>query len=188
MTLDAGEVTALLKQVSQGREHLIDDIVPLVYKEMHALAERQLRRERADHTLNATALVNEAYLRLVHQEGVNWQDRAHFFAIAAMSMRRVLLNYARARRAGKRGGGEAVVTFCDELYNGEMRAQQIIDLDEALTRLSEMDDRQARVVECKFFGGLKYEEIAQLLKVSVPTVRRDWRIAKAWLAAELSAD
>jgi len=178
-------ITMMLGQLSDGNREVVDKLLPLVYDELRRLAHGQLRGERADHTLNATALVHEAYLKLVDQERVNWQNRAHFFAIAAQSMRRILINYAESRRAQKRGGGQAVATFSDELMGGETKAEELIDLDEALKRLEELNERQSKVVEFRFFGGLSQEEIAEVLGVSVPTVKRDWRVAKAWLSREL---
>ncbi len=163
--------------------------MPLVYDELHNLAQRQLRGERAGHTINATALVHEAYLKLVDQDQVSWQNRAHFMAVAALSMRRILINYARRQRAQKRGGGEAVATFDEALMGGQTaRAEQLIALDEALDRLAQMNERQSKVVSYRFFGGLTQEEIAEALGVSVPTVRRDWRIARAWLTRELESE
>lgn len=178
-------ITLMLGQLSEGNREVVDKLLPLVYEELRRLAHGQLRGERADHTLNATALVHEAYLKLVDQDRVNWQNRAHFFAIAAQSMRRILINYAESRRAQKRGGGQAVATFSDELMGRETKAEELIELDEALKRLQELNERQSKVVEYRFFGGLSQEEIAEVLGVSVPTVKRDWRVAKAWLSREL---
>ncbi|RMI19784.1 MAG: sigma-70 family RNA polymerase sigma factor, partial [Calditrichaeota bacterium] len=161
-------------------------LIPLVYDGLHQMAQRHLRRERRGHTLNATALVHEAYMKLVDQKRVNWQNRAHFFAIAAQSMRRILINYAHKRKAQKRGGGQVIVTFVEESMPRETRAEELIALDEALTRLSKMNERQGKVVEYWFFGGLTHEEIAEVLGVSLPTVRRDWRLARAWLTRELN--
>ena len=179
------DITMLLGQLSGGNREVVDKLLPLVYDELKGLAHGQLRGERPDHTLNATALVHEAYLKLVDQERMSWQNRAHFFAIAAQSMRRILINYAESRRAQKRGGGQVVATFSDELMGRETRADELIELDEALKRLHELNERQSKVVEFRFFGGLSQEEIAEVLGVSVPTVKRDWRVAKAWLSREL---
>jgi RNA polymerase sigma factor (TIGR02999 family) len=159
--------------------------MPLVYDELRRIAQRSLRGERRSHTLSATALVHEAYLKLVDQTRVTWQNRAHFYAVAAQAMRRILVNYAEARKAQKRGGGQGLVTFDDELMGTETRAEELVQLDEALTRLKSLSERQASVVEYHFFGGLTHEEIAEVLGVSLPTVRRDWRLAKAWLTREL---
>jgi len=139
-----------------------------------ALAHGQLRGERKDHTLNATALVHEAYLKIVGQNRVSWQNRAHFFAIASQAMRRILINYANGRLAQKRGGGQPMVTFNEEFMNQDVRAEDLIALDAAMTKLQTLNERQAKVVEYRFFGGLTHDEIAEVLKVSTPTVRRDW--------------
>lgn len=160
-------------------------LLPLVYDELQRMADIQLRRERGDHTLNATALVHEAYLKLVDQSRVTWKNRAHFLGVAAQAMRRILINYANRRRAQKRGGDRVATTFDDQLMSDDVRADQLIDLDEALGRLKILNERQAVVVEYRFFGGLTHEEIAEVLDVSVPTVRRDWRLARAWLTREL---
>jgi RNA polymerase sigma factor (TIGR02999 family) len=180
-------VTELLIDLSGGNRGVVNALMPLVYEELHRIAERHLRGERSDHTLNATALVHEAYLKLVDQSRVTWQNRAHFYGVAAQAMRRILVNYAEARKAQKRGGGAGLVTFNDEMMGKETRAEELIELDEALTRLKSLSDRQAAVVEYHFFGGLTHEEIAEVLGVSLPTVRRDWRLAKAWLTRELKA-
>ncbi len=179
------QITRMLGELSSGNRDVLDELMPLVYKNLHRIARQQLGRERPGHTLNATALVHEAYLRLVDQNRVNWQNRAHFFAIAAQSMRRILINYAHERKAQKRGGDQVIVTFVEESVPRETRAEELIALDEALTRLSGMSERQGKVVEYWFFGGLTHEEIAEVLGVSLPTVRRDWRFARAWLIREL---
>ncbi len=180
-----GDITHLLVDLTGGDEGAVDALMPHVYEEMRALARRQLRGERAGHTLNTTALVHEAYLKLVRQEDVTWQNRAHFFGIAALAMRRILINYANKRLADKRGGGEAVATFDEGFMGGATRAEELVALDEALTRLEILSARQSKVVTMRFFGGMTQEEIAEVLEVSVPTVRRDWRIARAWLSREL---
>lgn len=185
---NAHDVTRLLGQLQDGDRNVVDSLMPLVYEHLHDVARRQLRRERADHTLNATALVHEAYLKLVDQKEASWKNRAHFLAIAAQAMRRILINYANRRKAGKRGGGEALVTFEEELVAGASRADDILQLDESLERLRKLSDRQSKVVEYRFFGGLTQEEIAEVLGVSVQTVRLDWRMARAWLSRELRAD
>lgn len=180
------QITELLGQLQDGDRRVVDKLLPLVYNQMKLMAGKQLRHERPDHTLNATALVHEAYLKLVDQTRVQWQNRAHFLAIAAQAMRRILINYANARLAEKRGAGQAVVTFNEELFNHEAKAGDLVALDEALRRLKELNERQSKVVEYRFFGGLTQEEIAEVLEVSVPTVRRDWRLARAWLSRELA--
>ncbi|NIR73222.1 sigma-70 family RNA polymerase sigma factor [candidate division KSB1 bacterium] len=161
--------------------------MPLVYDELNRLARRQLRGERHKHTLNTTALVHEAYMKLIDQENVTYQNRAHFFAIAAQAMRRILINYANRQRAQKRGGEAPLVTFDERQVSRTARAEELIALDEALTQLAEQNHRLSKVVELRFFGGLTQEEIAEILTVSVPTVRRDWRLARAWLSRELRA-
>ncbi len=182
----AHQITRMLGELSSGNREVVDKLIPLVYEGLHRIARRQLRNERSGHTLNATALVHEAYLKLVDQNRVKWQNRAHFFAIAAQSMRRILINYAHKRKAQKRGGDQVIVTFVEESALRETRAEELIALDEALTRLSKMNERQSKVVECWFFGGLTHKEIAEVLDVSLPTVRRDWRLARAWLTRELN--
>jgi RNA polymerase sigma factor (TIGR02999 family) len=180
------EITQLLLDLSGGNREAVEALMPLVYEELRLLAHRQLRQERRGHTLNTTALVHEAYLKLIDQQRVNWQSRAHFFALAAQAMRRILINYANSRLAKKRGGGQRVVTFNEESVVQEARAEELVALDEALSELAKLNERQSKVVECQFFGGLTHEEIAAALGVSVPTVRRDWRLARAWLSQELA--
>lgn len=179
------QVTKLLNELGGGDGAAVDRLFPLVYEELRRIAGSKLRSERPDHTLNATALVHEAYLKLVDQKQASWQNRAHFFAIASQAMRRILINYARERMAEKRGGGLAVVTFTDEDGHRETRLEELIDLDKALVKLKEVDERQSQIVEYRFFGGLNQEEIAEVLSLSVPTVQRDWRMARAWLSREL---
>lgn len=180
------EITQLLLDLSGGNRSAVDALMPLVYEELQQLAHRQLRQERQGHTLNTTALVHETYLKLIDQQRVNWQNRAHFFALAAQAMRRILINYANNRLAQKRGGGQPLVTFNEQSVVQEARAEELVALDEALSDLAKLNERQSQVVECQFFGGLKHEEIAAVLGVSVPTVRRDWRLARAWLSRELA--
>ena len=184
--LEQGHITELLDDLIGGNRTVVDSLLPLVYNELHAMADRQLRRERPDHTLNATALVHEAYLKLIDQKKVNWQNRAHFFGIASLAMRRILINYAQMHIAEKRGGNNVLVTFDDAAMPRESKAEELLVLDEALQHLEELNERQAKVVEYRFFGGLTQEEIAEVLNVSVPTVRRDWRLARAWLSRELN--
>jgi RNA polymerase sigma factor (TIGR02999 family) len=179
-------ITALLGELSGGNRTIVDSLLPIVYDELHDMAHRQLRKERPDHTLNATALVHEAYLKLVDQKRVNWQNRAHFFGIASLAMRRILINYAQMHVAAKRGGKNVLVTFDEAASPRESKAEELLALDEALQHLEQLNERQAKVVEYRFFGGLTQEEIAEVLNVSVPTVRRDWRLARAWLSRELN--
>ena len=179
----AQEVSSLLKAWVGGNKQAFDKLIPLVHDELHRLAHRYLRRERAGHTLQTTALVNEAYLRLVDVKSVEWRDRAHFFAISANLMRRILVDYARSRGYEKRGGKMERVSLNEEYF---VPADiNFVKLDDALNSLSSFDPRKAKVVELRFFGGLSVDETAKLLKVSSYTVRRDWRLAKVWLLCEL---
>lgn len=186
---DTGRVTALLAAAGDGNVDALDRLVPLVYDELRRIAHAKLRRERPDHTLNTTALVHEAYLRLVEQTRVRWRDRAHFYGVAAQAMRRILVNHAHARRAAKRGGGAQPVPLDESLLAlDDRQIDELIALDEALARLRAFNPRGARVVEYRFFAGLTYEEVAPLLDVSVITVRRAWNAARTWLRRELADD
>ena len=178
--------TALLDDLSGGNRTVVDAVLPQVYDELRDLARRKLRGERPDHTLDTTALVHEAYEKLVQQDRMTWKNRAHFMGVAALSMRRILINYAHKRNAQKRGGGEPVATFEDGMAPRDVHAEELIDLDDALKRLEQLHERQAKVVTYRFFGGLTQKEIAEVLDVSVPTVRRDWRLARAWLSREMT--
>jgi RNA polymerase sigma-70 factor (ECF subfamily) len=182
----SSDPTGLLLSSRGGDRAALDELVPLVYRELRRLAGGYLRGERPDHTLQPTALANEVYLRLVDQSRVELNDRAHFFAIAGRMMRRILVDHARRHRAQKRGGAGTLLTFDEEVGTAEQPVVDAIELDDALARLEEMDERQARVVELRFFGGLTVEEIAQALGVSTPTVKREWRTARAWLYQQLS--
>ncbi|OZC02213.1 sigma-70 family RNA polymerase sigma factor [Rubricoccus marinus] len=181
-------LTEALRRAQSGDEVAMDSLLPFVYDELQSLAAQQLRQERSAHTLNATALVHEAYLKLINQRDASWQNRAHFFGIASIAMRRVLIQYAERRGAAKRGGGVAAVTLIEDGIAREAPTEHLLALDEALTRLGVFAERAARVVEMRFFGGLSQDEIAEALGVSVPTVQRDWKTARAWLARELSDD
>lgn len=179
------DITALLVDWSKGDKTALDKLFPLVERELHRLAHSYMRRENPDHTLQTTALVNEAYLRLVDQKNTRWQNRAHFFGIAAQIMRRILMNYARDRKRMKRGGDAIQVSLSEvDLVSGT-KASELLALDEALDRLATIDERKAKVVEFRYFGGLSVEETAEVLKVSSITVTRDWNMAKAWLAREI---
>lgn len=181
-----GVVTALLSDWQRGEASALDALLPLVYDELHAIAARSLRRERGDHTLQPTALVNEAYMRLVGQQEVAWNNRAHFLAISAQLMRRVLLDHARRRQAEKRGGEVEIVRLDTAAAGWPVRRDlDVIALDDALTRLGVIDPQQARVVELRFYAGLSVEETAEALGVSPTTVKREWRMARAWLLREL---
>jgi RNA polymerase sigma-70 factor, ECF subfamily len=181
-----GEITGLLAALRRGDSHAESNLAELVYTELHGLAQRHMRRERPDHTLQPTALVHEAYLRLIRDAAVEWHDRAHFYATASLAMRRILVDHARSRFAAKRPGARHKVELDDFLAAQNPRIEQLLILDEALTHLAEMDARQARVVEMIYFGGMSQEEVAAALGISVRTVKRDWRDARAWLEAELS--
>jgi RNA polymerase sigma-70 factor, ECF subfamily len=178
-------VTQLLQQWSHGDDSALAELTPLVYEELRRLAHHYMEGERPDHTLQTTALVNEAYLRLADQTASNWQSRAHFFAVAARAMRQILVSYARSNRAQKRGGGVARIELDESAILSPEQSKEIVDLHEALERLGTLDSRKARVVELKYFGGLNYDEIAEVMKVSAVTVRRDWVFSKAWLYDEL---
>ena len=177
-------ITVLLQAWREGGTEAANELMPRVYRELKKLAQSYLRHERSDHTLGATALVNEAYLRLVDQNSVDWESRSHFFGIAARQMRRILVDHARKRNAEKRGGGEAKVPFEEE--KGAPRTDpDLIALDDALSALEVADPRQAKLVELKYFGGLSVDETASILRVSSSTARRDWTFAKAWLVREM---
>ena len=178
-------VTELLTDWSNGDQEALNKLIPLVYDELHKLASRYLRRERFDHTLQTTALVHEAYLKLVDQKDANWQNRVQFFAVAAQLIRRILVDYARRHRASKRGGSYCKVTLDEGLVSSGERDAELLALDEALDRLAAFDPQQSRVVELLVFAGLTLEETAQALNISPRTVRREWSTAKAWLHKEI---
>lgn len=182
------EVTSLLQAWSAGDEEALDKLAPLVYQELHRTAHRYMARENSGHTLQTTALVNEVYLRLVNVRKVDWQGRAHFYAICARMMRRVLTDFARSRRYIKRGGDAIHLPFEETLFVGREAEPDIVDLDQALNVLGTMDQRKTQVVELRFFGGFSVEETAKVLEVSVETVHRDWKLAKVWLMRELSKE
>jgi RNA polymerase sigma-70 factor, ECF subfamily len=183
--LSTQRVTELLHAWRQGDAAALDELVPLIHQELHRLARRYMFGERAGHTLQTTALVNEAYLHLVNSQGVNWQSRAHFFAISAQLMRRILVDSARAHRSKKRGAGVSKITLEEALIRPKEKDAELIALDDALSALAEADPRKSRVVELRFFGGLTVEETAEILRVSADTVLRDWKLAKAWLRREM---
>src|SRR5688500_17531352 len=178
-------VTELLMAHRAGADRAFERLVPLVYDELRRQAARHLRRERGNHTLQPTALVHEAYLKLADQRDVEWRNRAHFFAIAARIMRRILVDHARGRHRDKRGGGSVPVVFEDALAIADARDLDLVALDDALSALAELDERQSRVVELRFFAGLEVEETAEALGVSPTTVKRDWSLARAWLRREM---
>lgn len=188
MTSPTHEITGLLLAWSGGNQQALEKLTPLVYQELHRTARRYMAREHPNHTLQATALINEVYLRLVDLHDVKWNDRAHFFALCASMMRRILIDFARSRRYQKRGGEARRISFDEALFIAPEPETDLVALDEALTGLAGVDQRKSRVVELRFFGGLSVEETAAVLKVSDETVKRDWRIAKLWLLRELSAE
>jgi RNA polymerase sigma factor (TIGR02999 family) len=185
-SLPKPDPTGLLQAWGKGDHAAFEELIPLVHEELRRVAQRELRRERPGHSLEATALVNEAYLRLIDLNRIEWHDRAHFFAMSARMMRRILVDSARARGNQKRGGGTPKVSLDEALQVSKEPGCDLVVLDDALKTLGAMDPRKAQVVEMRFFGGLTIEESAAALQVSVDTVRRDWRVAKVWLLRELS--
>jgi RNA polymerase sigma factor (TIGR02999 family) len=182
------EITQLLRAWGSGDEAALDRLTPVVYDELRRMARRYLRRESVDNSLQATALVHEAYLKLVDAKVAQWQDRAHFFAISARLMRRILVDAARTKDAGKRGGGAVRVELNESIDGTPMRDDQMLRLDEAMDALARFDARKAKVVELRFFGGLSVEETAEVLKISAQSVMRDWKLARVWLAREMEGD
>ena len=180
------QLTQLLKEVNSGREDALEQLMPVVYGELRRQAARYLRRERQNHTLQPTALVNEAFMKLIDQRNVHWQNRAHFFGIAAQAMRRIMIDHARTRQRIKRGGVQQAVTLDEAMIAGEARSIDVLALDEALTRLAALDERQARIVELRYFAELTVEETAEVTGLSPATVKREWAMARAWLQAELT--
>jgi RNA polymerase sigma factor (TIGR02999 family) len=184
---EASEITEMLREWSDGKPEALDNLLPLVYTELHRQAARFLRKERPGHTLQTTALINEAYLKLIDRRDVNWQSRTHFFAVAAQAMRRILVDYARAKHREKRGGDNIKLSLEDAtLVAAKEKGVDLIALDEALNKLAKFDEQQARVVELRYFSGLSLEETAEALHVSRATVARDWEAARAWLHRELT--
>jgi RNA polymerase sigma-70 factor, ECF subfamily len=188
MSNPRGEVTLLLAEVRAGGSDALDKLIPLVYQELRRIAGRQMRGERADHTLQPTALVHEAFLRLVDQQDVEWQSRAQFFGVAARMMRRLLVDHARRRRAAKRGTPVAVTEEILRLGNAAGQAEEILAVHEVLKRLTELDPRQARVVELRYFGGLSVAETAEALGIAARTVKLDWAMAKGWMKSQLTQE
>ena len=180
------DVTGLLVNWSNGDQQALEELMPLVYGELRRLAKAYLRRERSDHTLQSTALVNEAFLRLVNQRNVQWKNRAHFFGIAAQLIRRILVDHARAHQADKRGAGAFKLSLDEAIGVAEKQDLDLVALDDALKRLTELDPQQGRIVELRFFAGLSIEETGEVLGVSPATVKRDWSTARAWLYRDLS--
>lgn len=182
------DVTKLLVAWSQGEQSALDKLIPLVYDELHRLAKRQMGHERAGHPLQTTALVNEAYLRLIEASQVGWQNRAHFFAVSAQLMRRILVDFARSRKRVKRGGDVRQVSLDEAIEVSEERESDLVALDDALSALAAIDPRKSKVVELRFFGGLSVEETAEVLNISTETIMRDWKFAKSWLLREMTGE
>jgi RNA polymerase sigma factor (TIGR02999 family) len=186
MSNPTSDVTRLLQEWSEGDPSALERLIPLVFDDLRQIAGRMFQRENDSHTLQPTALVNEVYLKLTDQRKIHWQNREQFFGVAAMMMRRILVDYAKARQAAKRGSGAAMVPLDDSIMAPELRDFDWVGLDEALSRLAEIDPRQGQIVAMRFFTGLTAEEIADVLKISVTTVKREWRTARLWLFRELS--
>ena len=181
------QITEMLQDWSDGNREALEMLLPLVYDELHRQAARFLRRERAGHTLQTTALINEAYLKLIDQHEVKWQNRAHFFGIAAQAMRRILVDYAKTRHREKRGGADENLPLEEAMFAVSAEPNvDLVELDEVLTRLAKFDERQANIVELRYFGGMSVEETAEVLHISTATVKSDWRTAKAWLHREIT--
>ena len=186
LNIDSHQITLLLADWSEGDQTALEQLMPLVYDELRQMAQRYMLRQPSGHTFQTTELIHEAYLKIAGNEGKKWQNRAHFFGVAAKAMRHILVDYARSKQSQKRGGWQQRITFTeDDLVSGG-RSEEVVALDDALNRLAILDDRKSRVVEMKFFAGLKIEEIAEILKTSPETVKRDWRFARTWLLRELS--
>ncbi len=184
---EKSDITLLLQRINEDGSEQLEHLIPLVYQQLKAIASNQMQKERPDHTLNPTALVHEAYLKLVDQNNVSWQNRAHFFAISAQAMRRILINHARSKMAAKRGGDQVKVTFDEQApQSAGLNSEELLNLNRALEKLAALDEKQAKIVEMRYFGGLTNSEIAEVLKISEPTVQRGWSIARAWLNRELS--
>ena len=185
MSRNVNKITALLNQLDNNQNQA-EAIYPLVYDHLREVAHGQLRKERRGHTFQTTALVNEAYLKLVDQDQASFHNRSHFLAIAALAMRRILISYARKKNAEKRGGNNMPVTFIDGMAARQAQSEELIDLDDALAKLEKMNEKQAKIVEYRFFGGLTYKEIAEVMDETEHSVRYDWRVARAWLKREMN--
>ena len=186
MPASSNEVTELLIKWSKGDKAALDELMPVIHSELRRMARRYMARERSGHTLQTTALINEAYLRLVDQQGVEWQDRAHFFAVSAQIMRHILVDHARKYQSDKRGAGAQKVPLDEVIIANQQRAAELVTLDQALDDLATLDPRQSQIVELRFFGGLTVEETAEVMKIAPITVMREWRTAKAWLRDKCS--
>ncbi|QQS41374.1 MAG: sigma-70 family RNA polymerase sigma factor [Acidobacteriota bacterium] len=181
----ADQITLLLSRWSGGDKAAMDELMPVVYDELRRMARRHLSSREQGRTIQTTELIHEAYLKLAGKKEKDWQNREHFFGVAAQAMRHIMVDYARSKRSEKRGGHAQRITLAENLITSHQRSREIVDLDDALLRLAELDERKCRVVEMKFFGGLNFEEIARVLGVSVITVKRDWSFAKSWLLREM---
>ena len=183
--IESPQITQLLIEWGGGNQDALEDLIPLVYDELRQIAKRYMRQQSAGHTFQTTELIHEAYLKLAKQEVHSWQNRAHFFGVAAQAMRHILVDYARAKQSQKRGGWQKV-TLDESVAISIQRSEEMLSLDEALKRLAALDERKSRVVELKYFGGLTNEEIAEVLKISPETVKRDWKFSRTWLLRELA--
>ena len=188
MSIPTNDVTQLLVSWSKGNKEALDRLVPLVYSELRRLARRYMGRESPGHTLQTSALINEAYMKLVDRQNIQWQNRAHFFAVAAQVMRHILIDHARTRNYAKRGAGARKISLDETAVLSDKRAADLVALDDALNALAEIDPRKSRIIELRFFGGLSIEETAEIMEISTVTVTREWRTARAWLRREMSAD
>lgn len=183
---ESHEITLLLADWGKGDEQALEQLMPLVYDELRRMARNHMRRQPSGHTFQTTELIHEAYLKLAKQDERNWQNRAHFFGVAASAMRHILVDYARSKSSQKRGGWQERITLADDTAVAADQSKDIIALDDALKDLATLDERKSRVVELKYFGGITNEEVAEVLKISTDTVKRDWRFARTWLLRELS--
>lgn len=180
------QVTRLLIQWSEGDQTALDDLIPIVYDELRRMAKRSMKRQDSGHTMQTTELIHEAYLKLAGNEEKTWKNRAHFFGVAAQAMRHILVDYARSKNSQRRGGFKQRITLAENQFVSNERSEEIVALDDALTRLAELDERKSRVFEMKFFAGLNFEEIAEVLQMSTVTIKRDWSFAKNWLSKEIT--
>ena len=183
---DSEQITSLLVEWRNGNQNALENLMPLVYDELRRIARRFMRRQADGHTFQTTELIHEAYLKLAHNEAQDWQNRAHFFGVAAQAMRHILVDYARSKQSQKRGGWQEKITLEENAAASFQRSDELVLLDDALKQLAALDERKSRVVELKYFGGLTNEEIAEVLKISPETVKRDWRFSRTWLLRELS--
>lgn len=183
---DSHQITRLLTDWSSGDQTALEELMPLIYDELRRMARRHMNGQPSGHTFQTTELIHEAYLKIAGHDGKKWTNRSHFFGVASKAMRHILVDYARSKNRQKRGGGREKITLSEELKKSEDRAEEIVALDEALNRLAELENRKADVVELKYFGGMTFDEIAEVLKISEKTARRDWRLARMWLLRELA--